>query len=85
MALKSSTGKPLPLFSHHDSKQVALQAEQRQPALLESMDFKLIDALQVALVDAFGFEDYVLNSALGRHDGDVYSALLDMAQVKQLS
>jgi hypothetical protein len=26
----------------------------------------------VALVDAFGFEDYLLNSALGRRDGDVY-------------
>jgi Acyl-CoA oxidase len=26
----------------------------------------------VALVDAFGFEDYLLNSALGRKDGDVY-------------
>ena len=26
----------------------------------------------VALVDAFGYDDYVLNSALGRHDGDVY-------------
>ncbi len=35
----------------------------------------------VALVDAFGFEDYALNSALGRYDGDVYCALLEMAQV----
>ena len=35
----------------------------------------------MALVDAFGIEDYVLNSALGRQDGDVYTALLDMAQV----
>jgi hypothetical protein len=32
-------------------------------------------------VDAFGWEDYALNSALGREDGDVYRALLDMAQV----
>jgi hypothetical protein len=32
-------------------------------------------------VDAFGWEDYALNSALGRADGDVYRALLDMAQV----
>lgn len=36
---------------------------------------------QVALVDAFGIEDYALNSALGRQDGDVYAALLEMAQV----
>ena len=26
----------------------------------------------VALVDAFGYDDYLLNSALGRKDGDVY-------------
>lgn len=26
----------------------------------------------VALVDGFGFEDYLLHSALGRRDGDVY-------------
>lgn len=35
----------------------------------------LLSALRpnaVALVDAWGLEDYALNSALGRHDGDVY-------------
>jgi hypothetical protein len=35
----------------------------------------------VGLVDAFGFSDYALNSALGRADGDVYRALLAAAQV----
>jgi acyl-CoA oxidase len=39
----------------------------------------------VALVDAFAFEDYALNSALGRRDGDVYRALLDMAQGSPLN
>jgi hypothetical protein len=39
----------------------------------------------VALVDAFGFEDYALNSALGRYDGDVYRALLDMAQASAVA
>lgn len=39
----------------------------------------------VALVDGFGFEDYILNSALGRHDGDVYRALLDGAQRSKLN
>jgi len=39
----------------------------------------------VALVDAFGYEDYALNSALGRYDGDVYTALLDMAKVSPLN
>ncbi len=39
----------------------------------------------VALVDAFGFTDYELNSALGRYDGDVYRSLLDMAQGSPLN
>ena len=30
----------------------------------------------IALVDAWGHSDHRLNSALGRYDGDVYSALL---------
>ena len=36
----------------------------------------------VALVDAFGFSDYALHSALGRADGDVYCALLAAAQAR---
>ena len=39
----------------------------------------------VALVDSFGFEDYLLNSAIGRHDGDVYSALLEAAKRSKLN
>jgi acyl-CoA oxidase len=39
----------------------------------------------VALVDAFGFEDYALNSCLGREDGDVYTALLAAAQGSPLN
>ncbi|GLI67460.1 hypothetical protein VaNZ11_011657 [Volvox africanus] len=39
----------------------------------------------VALVDAFGFPDYLLNSALGRADGDVYRGLLDMARGSPLN
>lgn len=39
----------------------------------------------VALVDAFGYEDYLLNSALGRKDGDVYNALLSAARVSPLN
>jgi acyl-CoA oxidase len=39
----------------------------------------------VALVDAFGFTDYELNSALGRQDGDVYRSLLEMAQGSPLN
>ena len=36
-------------------------------------------------MDSFGFEDYVLNSAIGRHDGDVYNALLKSAQRSRLN
>ncbi len=39
----------------------------------------------VALVDAFAFTDYALNSALGRYDGDVYRAMLEMAQGSPLN
>ena len=34
----------------------------------------------VALVDSFGYEDYLLNSAIGRRDGNIYEALLKAAQ-----
>jgi acyl-CoA oxidase len=34
----------------------------------------------VALVDAFGYEDYLLNSAIGRKDGNIYEALLAAAK-----
>ncbi|KAG2435906.1 hypothetical protein HXX76_007101 [Chlamydomonas incerta] len=39
----------------------------------------------VALVDAFAFPDYLLHSALGRQDGDVYRGLLDMARGSPLN
>jgi Acyl-CoA oxidase len=32
----------------------------------------------VALVDGFGFTDYLLNSALGRSDGDVYKCAVNL-------
>ncbi len=34
----------------------------------------------VALVNAFDFSDVILNSALGRYDGDVYKHLYQWAQ-----
>jgi len=39
----------------------------------------------VALADAWAFTDYELNSALGRHDGDCYAALLRAAQASPLN
>jgi acyl-CoA oxidase len=51
----------------------------------------LFDTLQqvrpdaIALVDAWHFTDYELNSALGRKDGQVYSALLQMARGSPLN
>ncbi len=34
----------------------------------------------VPLVDAFSYPDEILNSALGRYDGDVYTHLYNWAQ-----
>ena len=34
----------------------------------------------MCLVDAFDYSDYVLNSALGRYDGNVYEDLFRWAQ-----
>uniref|UniRef100_A0A383WBN6 Acyl-coenzyme A oxidase n=2 Tax=Tetradesmus obliquus TaxID=3088 RepID=A0A383WBN6_TETOB len=59
-----------------------------QAAAARTQHRALLAALRpeaVGLVDAFGWEDYALNSALGRQDGDVYKALLDMATVSPLN
>ncbi|KND04432.1 uncharacterized protein SPPG_00161 [Spizellomyces punctatus DAOM BR117] len=39
----------------------------------------------VALVDAFDWDDYVLDSALGRYDGKVYEALIEFAKKEPLN
>ena len=39
----------------------------------------------VALVDAFDYSDFVLNSSLGRYDGNVYEALFKYAQKAALN
>ncbi|XP_001628716.2 peroxisomal acyl-coenzyme A oxidase 1 [Nematostella vectensis] len=39
----------------------------------------------VALVDAFDYSDFVLNSALGRYDGQVYQRLFELAQKSELN
>ncbi|KAI7889076.1 acyl-CoA dehydrogenase/oxidase [Mucor mucedo] len=39
----------------------------------------------VALVDAFGFPDYLLNSALGENEGDVYEKMTAMAEKEPLN
>lgn len=39
----------------------------------------------ISLVDSWAFTDYELHSALGREDGDVYSALLNMAKGSPLN
>lgn len=39
----------------------------------------------ISLVDSWAFTDYELHSALGRQDGDVYRALLSMAQGSPLN
>ena len=42
--------------------------------------FSTVRKEAVPLVDAFSFPDEVLNSALGRYDGDVYTHLYEWAQ-----
>ena len=39
----------------------------------------MISQEAVPLVDAFDFHDQILNSALGRYDGDVYRHLYEWA------
>ena len=59
-----------------------------QAAWARQQQYALLAALRpdaVALVDAFGIEDYLLNSALGRADGDVYRALLLAARASPLN
>ncbi|CAD7698591.1 unnamed protein product [Ostreobium quekettii] len=60
----------------------------RQVKLLRAQQRALVKAVRpnaVPLVDAFGFLDYELSSALGRSDGDVYRGLLEMAQASPLN
>lgn len=50
--------------------------------------FSLLEILRpeaVALVDAFDYSDYVLNSALGRFDGNVYEDLFKRAQASTMN
>ena len=60
----------------------------QQAAWLRDQKRSLVRALRpdaVALVDSFGYEDYLLNSAIGRKDGDVYNALLTAAKASPLN
>ena len=53
-----------------------------QARTLQEQQHELLVELRpdaVALVDGFGFEDYQLNSCLGRSDGNVYNALLQVS------
>ncbi|GAX78870.1 hypothetical protein CEUSTIGMA_g6309.t1 [Chlamydomonas eustigma] len=59
-----------------------------QACMLRSSQRSLLVELRpnaVPLVDAFALDDYSLNSALGRYDGDVYRAMLEMAQGSPLN
>ena len=59
-----------------------------QAAWLRAQKRTLVRALRpdaVAVVDSFGYEDYLLNSAIGRKDGDVYTALLAAAKASPLN
>ncbi len=54
-----------------------------QVALARDQLYSLLSTVRkeaVPLVDAFDFPDEILNSALGRYDGDVYTHLYKWAQ-----
>lgn len=56
--------------------------------MLQSRFLDLLSELRpnaVALVDAFDFPDAVLDSALGRWDGNVYEALYDYSLRSKLN
>ncbi|GAA5993880.1 hypothetical protein JCM5350_001579 [Sporobolomyces pararoseus] len=60
----------------------------KQHELLRNRVHALLAELRpqaVSLVDAWGVPDYLLNSALGRYDGDVYPALVRFAQNEPLN
>ncbi|OZJ06922.1 hypothetical protein BZG36_00152 [Bifiguratus adelaidae] len=46
---------------------------------------KLIRPHAVSLVDAFGWPDFLLNSALGSYDGDAYKRLISWAKTEPLN
>ena len=59
-----------------------------EAALAEESVYALCEALRpdiIALTDAFDFPDRVLNSALGRADGNVYESLLEEARKSSLN
>jgi acyl-CoA oxidase len=59
-----------------------------QLRLVKTAVTKLLDLLRpnaIALTDAFDFPDNVLNSAIGRYDGNVYEALYDFARKSPLN
>uniref|UniRef100_A0A0B6ZLF2 Acyl-coenzyme A oxidase n=1 Tax=Arion vulgaris TaxID=1028688 RepID=A0A0B6ZLF2_9EUPU len=59
-----------------------------QLTLVENKTYELLAALRpnsVALVDAFDFPDLVLDSDLGRYDGNVYEALMEYARRSKLN
>ncbi|CAG5122877.1 unnamed protein product [Candidula unifasciata] len=59
-----------------------------QLEMVENKLYELLAALRpnaVALVDAFDFPDKVLDSDLGRYDGNVYEALMDYAKRSRLN
>ncbi|CEG83634.1 Putative Acyl-coenzyme A oxidase [Rhizopus microsporus] len=68
------------LSSGYLSPEQSLMVKQRLVQVL-----KLVRPNAVALVDAFGFPDYLLNSALGEKDGHVYEKMTAMAEREPLN
>ena len=68
-----------------------LEGELIAPSEVRSIREGVVSILQkirpnaVALVDAWDWSDFQLNSALGRYDGNVYEALFEVARKEPLN
>lgn len=70
------------------SHMMELEHEAVQAHKVRSLRRQLQQTLRpnaISLVDSWAFTDYELHSALGKQDGDVYTALFDMAQGSPLN
>eukprot|EP00043_Microstomoeca_roanoka_P014352 m.142297 g.142297 ORF g.142297 m.142297 type:complete len:663 (+) comp15991_c1_seq3:196-2184(+) len=74
-------------LSRHDAIETGMLTETELRVLEEASDqvMAIVRLNAVVLVDAFDLSDYLLNSALGRYDGNVYEALYDYAQKEPMN
>jgi len=90
-ACKSALSRLCALFATSnilDDSLLSCNLAEGQWDMVKSAVIVLLDDLRpdaVAFVDAFDIPDRVLNSTLGRHDGNIYEALFEAAQQSNLN